>query len=156
MKKLLSILFVVIFCLSLCACGNSANSTPADIVNDDGNIVQMSVNDLIDIYNENEAKFKSYKGNDISFVGTVKKVESDFRRTGDSFSTDTIIFEEGWEVIILVGDYNGLASKLSAGDKVSVSSQIYSCNGNKVEIVGMNGNYYDRRSIRDSVLEKVE
>lgn len=155
MKKIMSFLFIVVFCLSLCACGGeSASATVTDY---DGNTVQMSAKNLASVYKENGAKFKKYVGNDISFVGTVKSVESASRRNGDNFTTNVIVFQEGWRVIIMEGDYNGLAFELSKGDKVSVSSQIYSCFGNSIEVAGIDegSNCYTRSSIRNSVLEKV-
>lgn len=56
MKKLLALVTVMVMVFALCACGGSGS--PATIVDNDGNTVQMTAEELVSIYEENEANYK--------------------------------------------------------------------------------------------------
>ena len=56
MKKVLALVTVMVMVFTLCACGGSGS--PATIVDNDGNTVQMTAEDLVSIYEENEANYK--------------------------------------------------------------------------------------------------
>ena len=151
MKKILSLIIALVLCMSLCACGSNqeeAEETKATIVDDNGNTYSLSSSELKEIENSNEAQFDSiYCGADISFVGTVKKVETYFRRSGSSTVFDSISFEEGWKVYLL-HDYNkDFIVNLSVGDKVKVESQIFGYDVGYIEVMGMNGEGYTNSSL---------
>ena len=104
MKKVLSLILALIFCLPLCACGSSNNATKATIETNEGKTVVMSADDLLREFDGNEARFnKIYRGATIKFTGTVKNIKTHTdASTGTSLIADQniIIFEEGWCVII--------------------------------------------------------
>lgn len=151
MKKLIALLMVVILGVSLCACGDNTKNTEelkASIIDNDGNACSLTSDELKEIEDTNEAQFDSiYCGADISFVGTVKKVETYFRRSGSSTVFDSISFEEGWKVYLL-HDYNeDFIVNLSVGDKVKVESQIFGYDVGYIEVMGMNGDGYTNSSL---------
>ena len=56
MKKVLALVMVIVMAFAVCACGGSGS--PATIVDNDGNTVQMTAEELVSIYEENEANYK--------------------------------------------------------------------------------------------------
>ena len=48
MKKVLALVMVMVMVFALCACGGSGS--PATIVDNDGNTVQMTAEELVSIY----------------------------------------------------------------------------------------------------------
>ena len=129
MKKLLAFILAIIMLVSFAGCTidikqviGSKNAAPATVVDNDGNTVKITAQELKDIYDTNSLRFdKLYQGADITFVGTVKSIKT--VRDG-SFVYDRILFEEGWEVSLLAGDKEDFLLKVSAGDKIKVQSQI--------------------------------
>lgn len=155
MKKALSLLLALVLCLGLCACATQSSS-PAAIVDNDGNSVSMTAKELCDIYSENKAKFdKYYYGAAINFTGTVEKIETDFRQNGSDIRVDRIIFQEGWEVYLLHGWYDDVLVELSKGTVVEVSSKIFSCFGNTVDVRGMSTVGYNKDSLKETTLKIV-
>lgn len=140
MKKITLLLLALVMCFSLCACGGESAGTNADadtektdnislatIVDNEGNTVEISAKELLDLEKENEAKFeKYYLGADITFIGTVKSITTNYITSGSSTKLDAIVFEEGWKVELAQGQYEDILVELSAGDKVQVESQIWS------------------------------
>ena len=155
MKKAISILLALVIVLSLCACSVASNSpatiSPATIVDNDGNTVSMTAKELCDIYSENKAKFdKYYYGATISFTGTVESVQTNLRKNGSSTTVDSIKFQEGWEVHLLHAWNDDILVELSKGTVVKVSSKIYSCSGNTVDVRGMNSIGYNKDTLKET------
>ena len=128
MKRTILLLLALVMCLSLCACGGS-EAKLATIVDNEGNTVQMSHDELQAIHDENQIKFeKYYVGADITFVGTVQSIKTGIHAgTGVLYDIcwDTIEFEEGWRADVHHGSYDDILAELSAGDKLKVESQIH-------------------------------
>lgn len=155
MKKFISFLIVIALVFSLSACGGS--DSPATITDKDGNVVQMTAKELCKLEEENSARFESlYYGANIVFVGTVKKVFSNARFNG-SLVVDGIEFEEGWEVHLHNSWYDSMLLELNPGDKVKVTSQIYSVFGRNVTVLGMGSSAgYNKDTLKLTKLEIVK
>lgn len=155
MKKALSLLLALVLCLGLCACATQ-NSSPAAIIDNDGNSVSMTAKELCDIYSENKAKFdKYYYGATINFTGTVESVRTDFLMNGSDIRVDRITFKEGWEVYLLHAWNDDILVELSEGTVVEVSSKIFSCFGNTVDVRGMSTVGYNKDSLKETTLKIV-
>lgn len=158
MKKLLVLLMVALLSLSLFACGESAEQVcKATVTDKDGNVVELSAQEIMNIESENEAKFDSlYKGADITFIGTVRSIETDFYYNGSSYPTDSIEFEEGFKVFLYGGYEEDLLKTLSVGDKLKVSSQIADC-GLYVEVKGLSDTGgWTESTLKSTKIERVD
>lgn len=154
MKKSISILLVIALCWSLYACGNTeTTATPAEVptttptetpseaptepadpkettamvYTNEGETVEICANEMISVYDGNEARFyKLYGGATIEFVGTVKfiRVKTDVYN-GNSVSTrqNMIMFEEGWCLVLGSGTQYDLA-EFYPGQKLRVTTGI--------------------------------
>ena len=152
MKKVISLALAVLLVFGLCACSktdNSGNSTtnssnnskkesPATIVDNEGNTVEMTAAELVEVAG-NGAKFdKYYRGASITFTGKVKRVETSLAYNSSSFY-DMIFFEEGWIVYLPEdtydnGKYADILAEIDVGDMVTVSSDICFCSSGSKEI----------------------
>ncbi len=124
-RKILAIIMIVALCLTFCACGGGGST--ATIIDNDGNTVQMTAQELIDISKENESKFKKqFELADITVEGKVEKVEEskiDFSiRYVDVIH---LYLEGGWQIDLLKDKHEEVID-LSKGDSVKVSSKISS------------------------------
>ena len=136
----------------------SSESVKATIITRSGETEQLSKRELKEIYNENEAKFeKSYLGAEISFVGTVSKVEYDFFEQLGSGRTsmDAIILKEGFKVYLPHDLYD--MTEFSKGDKVYVCSNIYSAfSGNYIDLRGTGGSIgFNETSLKTTIIKNV-
>lgn len=135
MKKILYLLLIsaTIFCLTGCGNGESKDDTnskslvskTAAVINKEGNTENLTAKELCSVYDDNSAKFKKYyAGAEISFIGTISKVESHFREGSSSTLWDSITFNEGFKVYLPYDVYD--IADLSKGDVIYVKSNIYS------------------------------
>lgn len=109
----------------------------AEIIDNDGNIVYMTADEVSAAKDENEARFKKlYIGAKIEFTGTVESVRSDYTEYGWGWRFDSITFEEGWKVVLPHGEYDDILMKLSAGSKVKVNSNIFYADHFDVDVRG--------------------
>lgn len=129
-KNILSVLLITVICITtLCACGGS--SVTSTIVANDGSVAEMTVDELTEIYNENEAKFeKKYQNAEVTINGIVKSVSSkddQIYSTPDNISSRmpmyTIELDEGW-IITVLAEFHEEVIDLSEGDKVQIVSCI--------------------------------
>ena len=132
--------------------------TIATIITRNGETEQLTKKELINIHNENEAKFdKNYLGAEISFIGTVSKVEYDFlEQMGSSRSSrDAIILKEGYKVYLPHDLYD--MTEFSKGDKVFVCSNIFSIiSGTSIELRGTGGSIgYNETSLKTTIIKNV-
>lgn len=137
MKKVVSMILTLVMVLSLCACGGgSTPATPATIVDNEGNTVEMTPEELIAIDNENGAKFdKYYEKAEITLTGTVKEITANVLVQSVGALYDIIELEEGWEVWVIHGSHDDVIVELSAGDTLEVSSQVYSTEADYVKVL---------------------
>ena len=155
MKKIFVLFLVIVIVFIFSGCGNA---DPATITLEDGSTEELTCEELENIYDTNQAKFEKYKGAPITFVGTVKSVDTYFRQSGSSIILDSIEFEEGWTVYLAYGSYNSILEKLDEGTKVKVKSNIYGF-GFGIDIRGTNSDYYasyNDDSLKKTVLTIVE
>ena len=83
MKKVLALVTVMVMVFTLCACGGSGS--PATIVDNDGNTVQMTAEDLVSIYEENEANYtKNYQGAEAGYLTVRRWIFPAVRLRGNS------------------------------------------------------------------------
>lgn len=106
---------------------------------------EITVKELIAMNRENQAKFKNnYQGKSVSFIGTVKEVKYDYYSSsvssvGDMNHHDSIIFEGGIELELHHGDHDDILLNISAGDKLSVRSEIQSTGFYGITIYNVHG-----------------
>lgn len=173
MKRVLIVIMSIAVIVSLCACGatnsgidnNSASdqanniTRSAIIIDNEGNRVQKSATELVEIYNGNQAKFnKLYRGASITFTGTVKEVKTSIAYNSNAFY-DMIFFEEGWVVRLPENKYTNILANIDVGGKVYVDSDINSCSGfgNEVDIRGMAEDNigFDDESLNSTIIKVV-
>ena len=140
MKKVLALVTVMVMVFTLCACGGSGS--PATIVDNDGNTVQMTAEDLVSIYEENEANYtKNYQGAEATVQGTVEKVDATMVTFGTyNKQVYEVYLQEGWEITVLQ-EFHDEVADLSKGDKVKITStlQLGSMNRVRMQAVGQSG-----------------
>lgn len=142
MRKYISILLVLVLCLSLYACGE--NDSPATITDLNGKEVQLTAKELCELSQENSVKFfELYGGASITAVGTVKEVNREYEEPD---YTAHIVMDEGWELVVMVKDHDEVAD-LSKGDKIQFSSKIQGCSDNQIFL---SHRYYDIDGLRDA------
>ncbi len=91
MKKILSLLLVVVMVFGVCGCGKK--EIKLTVTDKEGTVSEMTVSELYEA-KQNQAQFnKLYNGAKVSFTGTVKKIETNYR-INDSPVYDSITFEE--------------------------------------------------------------
>lgn len=132
---LIVVLFVAIIVVAMKFMGSNSAAT---IVDNNGNTVELTAEELQDIYNENEAQFeKLYSSASITLVGTVEKIEVNVTETlfgGGMFNDDIITLKEGWIVKLVHDSHKDLLLKLNKGDKIEVKSEISDVEFKGVEI----------------------
>ena len=134
-RKVLAIIMILTMCLVLCACGGG---TAATITDNEGNTVQMTAKELKEIYKENEARFdKLYENAEVTLTGTVESIDSNFMYKGTSTRYDSITFEDGWQIDIAHGSHDDVLLELSAGDTITVTSEINSAFSANIRLCSM-------------------
>ena len=131
MKRVVSLILALCIGLIFCACsGNKGNGRTGDtdnpketvkatIVDNEGNTVQMSSNELCKIHKENAANYKTkYFGAEATISGTVEKVELG---TFDTCPGYVIHLQEGWEVMVGQVEHPEVAD-FSTGTKIQISA----------------------------------
>lgn len=156
MKRFVSVLMASLMLLiSVCLTGceqstGSADSTESSVVtitNSDGNVETMTTSDLVDIYNNNEAKFDMlYKNNEVTVEGVVDRVE-----TGNDITFGyvyKVYLVDGWELILLKSAHPEVID-LNAGDKVRIESELkyYSVVFELCYILGGTAGHTDKSTI---------
>ncbi len=141
-SKIIIAVLSTIMALSVTACTakdantveNQVESTKdisaATIVTNEGETVEMTATELIDVYDSNEAKFeKTYTGAEITFTGTVKSVNTKCSVCATagkvSANQNKIVFEEGWCLIIGSENYNAIdLADIEKGETITVTTGI--------------------------------
>ena len=129
-KKLLSILLIATLLIGLTGCGSSKNEVKeAYIMNNEGNEVQLSSEELMNIYDSNQAKFyKLYGGAMITFESVVESIAINTEVIVDSNHITTgqnkIVFKDGWCLIIGSENENFDLADYNAGDVLQVTTSI--------------------------------
>lgn len=112
---------------------SNTEEAKAKITDNNGNVIYLTAQELMNIDNTNEAQFEYlYKGAKIEFIGTVEKITTNYRYNGSTTLHDSITFKEHWKVEMLSGKAGDLLLKMNPGTKVSVSSNISYCHGDVV------------------------
>lgn len=157
-KKLLLGLLSGILLLGSTGCGvTNPREKKATIIDNEKSTIKLSANELYNISEENEAKFKKYYiGSKVIFEGTISSVEtstsscymntlfeqdqSKLKMSGISYADSTpcatINFEEGFKLLIPSIGVLDLAD-LNVGDKYNVEANIIYMWNKQVEICGM-------------------
>lgn len=116
-NKWIEMLLIFVLVLIITGCGNKG--TKASIVDNEGNKVEMTAKELLDINSENSAKFeKYYKEAEIELTGTVEKVSTNM----GGWIYDIVYLDDNWE-IVFSKDYYDL-SELEKGTKIHIISTI--------------------------------
>lgn len=146
MKKRCILILVAVLVLSVTACGNKADNafgadtTAADsqaienlkatIVTNEGETVTMTADELIEVYDSNEAKFnKLYQYAQIEFIGTVDYLKVDTSVIVKSGTVtehqQKIVFKEGWCLVIGTGNTAFDLADFNTGDKLKITTSIF-------------------------------
>ena len=116
MKKVISLFLVLIAILSLCSCGGEGKAT---VINH-GKTFTLSYKELKAENEENHQRFyESYNNASISFVGSVKSIDS-----SPSWNKYTINFKEGWKLELDDSKRYVDLGSLREGIKLKVDSRI--------------------------------
>jgi len=123
MKKLVCLLFVLVFCVSLCACSGN-NSSQFTVICNDGSIEKMSRNELENLL-ENELEYQQkYKGAHVSGKGKIEKIEKDGWSSDGTIDTVRIDIDSfTTQVWYVPADY---AANYKVGDEFEVSGTLFS------------------------------
>ena len=106
------------------------NMPKATITDNEGTVTSMSAQELMEIYDSNEANFnKRFLGANIEFTGTIEKIKTNTSVIVNDgvISTDqnVIFFEEGWALVI--GKFDDIdLSSYEKGEKLKVTTGIIS------------------------------
>ena len=115
-KTILTILLYGTLILGLTGCGSSIK---AKITDNNEKQIETTANELLNIYNENSAKFeKNYMDATIELEGIVEKVSSNM----GGWIYDIVYLEDDWEILFSKGYYD--LSNLEKGTKVHIKSKI--------------------------------
>lgn len=145
MKKLSLVLSIVLMMCIMVACGSGE---PATIIDNEGNTVQMTADELKAVYDENTERFEDlYKGAAIELIGTVERVDG-----------RVVELKEGWDVELGKSwRQSDVLESLNAGDKVYVKSNILSATFVNVDIGGCKKyGYYSDDTLKKTVLRTVD
>lgn len=146
MKKKLLILICCVSLLGLVGCGKNDNNLGgkskvgiATIVDNNGETKKMTAKELLDIYNNNEAKFKKYyAGAEVNLTGIISSIDESF-----SFIKGTTVYlyvinlEDGWRIEIRKEGNEDFVADIDKGTKIQVSSNIVDKWNNKVQVYGV-------------------
>ena len=136
--KIMIVIVLILVAFIVMAMQLMGSNSPATIVDNNGNTIELTAEELQDICNENEAQFKDlYSSASITLVGTVEKIEVDVTERlfgGGAFNDDIITLKEGWIVRLVHDSHKDLLLKLNKGDKIEVKSEIVNAEFNRVEI----------------------
>ena len=109
---------------------STKDTSAATIETNEGETVEMTAAELIDVYDSNEAKFeKLYTGAEITFTGTVKSVKTKCSVCATagtvSANQNKIVFEEGWCLIVGTDNYNAIdLADIEKGESITVTTGI--------------------------------
>ncbi len=129
-KRIISLLLISVISLISACSSNNKSTKKAAIIDNNGNSVELTANELFKSYDENEARFDElYSGANITFIGTVKNLKKDCNvYTGEGTVTadkSKIVFEEGWCLIIDDENYFEIdLENIEKGEILSVSTEI--------------------------------
>ena len=131
MKKTISLIQVLVLCLSLCACGGSATCT---VTFSDGSTKTLSSSELINICSNDAVSWKSYVGATISGTGKITKIEegaTGFYNITNSVVRDHVEYKYQYYQVtinnsIIVLTRAEVFSGMSVGDTVSFEGEINS------------------------------
>lgn len=142
-RPLIIILVIVALIISGRSITRMINEAKAvAIVEKNGNKEEVTAKEIMKQFRENEVRAKNkYIGANITFVGTVRSIESGFYQNGSSVMVDCIEFKEGWDVYLCHGMMTPILMEMEPGTKVKVESNIYYVSsaeiGGSVDIRGM-------------------
>lgn len=130
------------------------DTSKATIVNNQGEVEELSSKELKKIYDENQANFKkNYAGAYIVFIGTVEKVRNGFMENGSTITLDCIEFKEGFDFYLNSNEYD--LSNISSGDKIIVLANIFSA-FYRIDVRGTGGSTgYNVKSMKEVKFEIV-
>lgn len=133
-NKKFTILLLGILLIGITGCGTKNDNLKATIIDNEGNTVKITSDELSSSYSNNPANYKSkYYGASIEFTGIIEKIR-------DVATEYYIDLEEGWSIVLNQKKSEDLVKDLNKGDKIQGSSNIEykdSSTGN-IKIYGMN------------------
>ena len=183
MKKILALMLAAALALSLVACGGGSGedgttSAPtedetlkATIVTNEGETVEMTAEELMEICDSNEARFnKLYQYAEIEFTGTVDYIKvgtsvlvEDGKITSDQ---QKIVFKEGWCLVLSKNNTKYDLADYGSDEVLHVVTSIYGSpydteylqqthdNNRVVWLVGNDKIFGQQHSSIETVIEK--
>lgn len=109
-------MLTLLLIFSMCAC---SSATPATIIDNEGNTIEMTAEELIEIAEGNNAQYeKYYLGAAIEVTGEVSQIETGV----GPYDNDCVYLEEGWVIRTEDGWYDW--ADVAIGTKLKVKSNI--------------------------------
>ena len=135
-RKILFVLLLGVLVLGLTGCGENK----ATIIDNNGNKVEMTSKDLVEVNKENNSKFETkYFLSDIDLTSTIQKVEAEGSYTCGSNSKffygdpyDLIYLSDGWTLCVRNYDL----AKLDKDMKIRVKGVIVGIEGTNITVSG--------------------
>lgn len=138
LKLMIIIVIVVVAIIGIIAVVITSNNNSNDktttnqkatIIDNEGNEIEMSAEDLMNIFDTNEARFfKLYGGAKITFYGTVEQIGINTSVMAQSGKITTgqqkIVFKEGWGLTIGTENRKFDLASYNAGDVLKVTTSI--------------------------------
>ena len=156
--KIILIAIVMIIAVIILIKFLGIGDTKATIIDNQGNTVELTAKDLIDIYDENEATFDTlYHNAEVSLVGTVDKIEYDISTAGGAglfITEDYITLKGGWKFSVVHGSHDDILLNLKKGDKIEIKTEISDVWGSEVEINDYSS--HDARNWKDNSSVKLQ
>ena len=156
MKKLASMLLVLCLMVGLCGCvGSDAKETKMTVVDNNGESVQISASEILEIHQSNGVQFNSkYYLAHAYVTGKVQSINYSFTSVySREVEVYTITLEEGWQVEVLKADHAEVEN-LNVGDTITIQSVIQTAAGVYVTMrdigvtgTGSNAKYKDHTII---------
>ncbi len=162
-KKILSILLIGVMVIGLTGCNSKNSNSKATITDNNGDVVELSFEELENIFESNSVKFENnYSGATIKFKGIVKSISNRISCRIANTGCRRINFTNGWYVYLLddTEDNTHLNSydftSFDVGDTLKITSKIAKDSSDIIIENIEQANRYSPTSTENTILEKVD
>lgn len=123
MKKVISMIMVIVLCVSMCACGSGELKDTAVQSSVFVNGETYTLQEFKDIAENNSLKFSKYIGKGATVTGKITEIETDWISSNLNHSFDvTITIESKW--CFEVSSNNPMLDNINLGDIVTITGVI--------------------------------
>lgn len=163
MKKIvLSILLIGITVIGLTGCNSKNSNLKATIIDNNGDVAELSFAELANIFETNSVKFENnYSGATIKFKGNVKSISESIPCRIVNAECRIVNFTNGWYVYLLddTEDHNHLKAydftSFDVGNTLKITSKITKVSNNIIiGNIEQENKYSSITSTENTILEK--